>query len=509
MALSMRCSGVLLPVFSLPGQYGIGTFGREARQFLDLLVKMGFSYWQMLPLCPVDEFYSPYKSTSAFAGNPLFIDLEILKDWGLLDVDDLVEIKEFADPYQVNYLAVQKHRQSLFEKAYRRISPQIEKELNTFIMKESFWLEDYCLYIVLTEFYNNPDWSQWPDHKVKSRNSNMLKNLKIRFSEEISFLSFLQFCFYKQWKDLKAYANNAGIEIIGDLPIYVSFESADVWANPEYFQLDKKYQPLNVAGVPPDYFSETGQLWGNPLYNWDKLKVDNYSWWFNRLNKELEIYDLVRIDHFRGFSAYWSVPANSKSAISGEWVDGPGKVFFDTYNQKFDTSRIIAEDLGVQDENLTTLLSQTGFPGMRIMTFAFLDQENNIHLPHNYEKNMIAYTGTHDNNTILGSLFEYNEVQREYGLSYCQYQDETQDSWKNGGFKSRSCRSFIETLWKSAANVAILPIQDMCGFGKDTVFNQPGTTTTNWRFRITAEALSNIDHQWFYYLNKLYHRLRL
>ena len=506
MPILNRSGGVLLPVFSLPGKYGIGTFGQEARQFIELLIDMGFSYWQILPLCPVDECNSPYKSASAFAGNPLFIDLEILYSWGMLDEQDLSDSSDFIDPYQVQYQKVFTHRRRLFKKAYHKMTPKIRREMSDFVEAEAYWLKDYCLYTILSEWFKNKNWSQWPDPLIISRNSEKLKKLTTEYAQEIDYLSFLQFLFFKQWQDLKSYANKKGIKIIGDIPIYISFESADVWAHPEYFQLDQNFEPKNVAGVPPDYFSKTGQLWGNPLYNWEKLKLDNYSWWFDRLSKELNKYDLVRIDHFRAFSAYWSIPEQSESAISGEWIQGPGLEFFEAFQKKYDTSRIIAEDLGVQDEMLSKLLAQTQFPGMRIMNFAFIDQLDNIHLPHNYQKNMVAYTGTHDNNTLLGTLFDYTDEQRQYALSYAQYQGQSQDSWQEGGFNSGSCRALIETLWKSPAGLTLLPIQDLCGYGNDTVINKPGTTDMNWFFRITGQALQSIDHAWFRHLNQLYHR---
>lgn len=507
MPISKRCSGVLLPIFSLPGKYGIGAFGKEARQFVDLLKEMGFSYWQILPLCPVDDYYSPYKSPSAFAGNPNYIDLDTLSNWGLLDPDDLLISDQFKQAYQVDYPAVEKHRQALFKKAFQNMTPKIRNEMIAFKENQADWLVDYCLYSILTKEYHCSNWSKWPDSLISAHDIHTIKQLEVKYSEEIDFLSFLQFAFYKQWTALKNYANCKGIGIIGDIPIYIAYESADVWSNRQYFQLDQKFQPVKVAGVPPDYFSESGQLWGNPLYNWDKLKADHYSWWFKRLNKELKMFDLVRIDHFRAFSAYWSIPADSESAKDGEWIAGPGFHFFETFQKTSDAKRIIAEDLGVQDEALRKLLTKTQFPGMRIMSFAFLDFDNNIHLPHNYEKNMIAYTGTHDNNTLLGTLFDYSQDQRQYALSYSQYKMLSENDWTIGGFKSASCRAMIETLWKSHANLTILPIQDLCGFGSDTIINKPGTIKTNWIFRMTEDALSMIDKNWFLTINHLYQRL--
>ncbi len=506
MALTKRASGVLMPIFSLPGPYGIGSFGKEARLFIDQLKRMGFSYWQILPLGPIDDYYSPYKSDSAFAGNPLFIDLPILYEWDLLTHQELKDSQDLAFPYLVSYSSVIKNRFDLFKKAYSRLKPPLLAKIELFKEEESHWLMDYALYKILVKHFNESNWAKWPDQSLSFHDPTALKKIKDHYSEAINFEIFLQYAFLEQWLSLKAYANEKGIEFIGDMPIYLSYENADVWANPQYFQLDDNRSPINVAGVPADYFSKNGQLWGNPLYNWETLKKDNYSWWNKRLEKGLECYDLLRIDHFRAFSAYWSIPADSKSALNGQWVKGPGIDFFKQFATDHDTSAIIAEDLGVQDTDLENLLAQTNFPGMRLMSFAFIDNLNNLHLPHNYRPNCIAYTGTHDNNTLLGSLFEYSPDQRSYALDYCQYQEDQANDWQIGGAYSPACRSIIKTLWKSPANLVILPIQDLCGYGGDTIINKPGTIENNWEFRMTKEGLLTIDEEWYKHINTLYHR---
>ncbi|MEG0378766.1 MAG: 4-alpha-glucanotransferase, partial [Eubacterium sp.] len=318
---------------------------------------------------------------------------------------------------------------------------------------------------------------------------------------------FLQYFFFTQWQDLKKYANNLGIEIIGDMPIYVSLESADVWSHSSSFDLDEDGHPLHVAGVPPDYFCNDGQLWGNPLYNWEVMRNKDYKWWINRIGHSLELYNAVRIDHFRAFSAYWAVNANAVTAREGCWVKGPGMDFFNAIFTAFSfkSPQIIAEDLGVMDDGVIGLLKETGLPGMRVLQFAFIEEEDNIHLPHNYEKNCIAYTGTHDNNTLLGYLWELSPHLRDYALKYVNYKGNEED-WQVGGSKSESCRAFVRALWQSAANVVIVPIQDLCGFGGDTKMNSPGIADGNWAFRITAEALSQIDTNFIKEMNLLYKR---
>ena len=506
MTLKSRSSGVLMHVSSLPGDYGIGTLGKEAHSFIDLLQSMGCSYWQILPIGPVDSYFSPYKSTSAFAGNPLLIDLELLYQWGLLTADELAASKSVDPPYSICYSNLINNRQSIFKLAYSRLTPQLKKDIQDYSTANHDWLPDFSLYTVLSEHFSDEDWTKWDNHDLVKRSPTTLSTVRSAYGEEINFHNFLQYAYDKQWFALKTYANSKGIKIIGDMPIYVAHTSADVWCHPELFQLDTKGCCIEVAGVPPDYFAKDGQLWGNPLYHWDVMKADNYGWWMRRIKRALASFDMVRIDHFRAFSAYCSIPASEETARNGRWIPGPAMDFFGELKKTFPEPNIIAEDLGLQDADLVKLLRDTGFPGMRIMEFAFIDDLDNIHLPHNYTANTVAYSGTHDNNTLLGTFYDYTPEHRRYAFDYCGYTDAWENQWQVGGHQSPSCRAFIRTLFQSAANLVILPIQDICGYGKDTRMNEPGTTANNWVFRMTQEGLSQIDVEWYSHINQLYQR---
>ncbi|MDO4288686.1 MAG: 4-alpha-glucanotransferase [Eubacterium sp.] len=499
-----RSSGILAHITSLPGPYGIGSFGQEAKDFVDLLSAMGMSYWQLLPLGTTDAFNSPYKSFSAFAGNPLFIDLDLLAGEGLLEPQELDAVR-VADPYQTDYQFLNETRLPLLKRAFLRADNTLRQQINHFAEAQRRWLPDYALYMTLREVYDNTDWYDWPDEDLKYHRTEALASARAQYADSVDFQIFLQYLFYTQWQRLKDYAGASGIKIIGDMPIYLSLESADVWANRRFFDLDDKGNPKNVAGVPPDYFSLDGQLWGNPLYRWDVLKKEGYSWWIDRISHALTLYDAVRIDHFRGLSAYWAVPAEAKTAREGTWVPGPGRDLFDQVFKTFGDKRpnIIAEDLGIIDDGVLDLLEYTGFPGMRVLQFGFIDDSDNLHLPHNYPQNCLAYTGTHDNNTLLGYLWELLPHQRDHALAYVNF---TGGDWKNGGPESASCRAFIRALWQSPAAVAIIPLQDLCGFGSDTKMNSPGSAQGNWQFRITKDALDHIDRQWMRELNKTYYR---
>ena len=500
-----RSSGMLAHITSLPGPYGIGSFGKSARDFIDLLSAMGMRYWQLLPLGTVDAFNSPYKSFSAFAGNPLFIDLDSLAAQDLLTPEELNEVR-VADPYQVDYTFLNTTRLPLLKKAFDRADNTLRQQINHFLDTQKSWLPDYALYMTLRDVYSGKDWYDWPDEDLKYHHPQAVKNAADTYAEAVDFQIFLQYLFFTQWQSLKNYANAAGIKIIGDMPIYLSLESADVWAHRRFFDLDDAGNPKHVAGVPPDYFSHDGQLWGNPLYRWDILKKENYSWWIDRITHALTLYDAVRIDHFRGLSAYWSVPADAKTAREGKWVPGPGTDLFDQVTKTFGdkTPHIIAEDLGIIDDGVLELLKATGFPGMRVLQFGFIDDSDNLHLPHNYPQNCLAYTGTHDNNTLLGYLWELLPHQRDQALAYVHFEG---GDWKNGGPESASCRAFIRTLWQSPAAVTIIPLQDLLGFGSDTKMNSPGSAEGNWRFRVSQEALDAIDRQWMRALNKTYYRM--
>lgn len=497
-----RSGGVLLHISSLPGKYGIGSFGKEAVNFSKFLKEGGFSFWQTLPFGTIDKCNSPYKSFSAFAGNPLFIDLPTLFEKGLLTEEELKE-NEYENPYFVDFNFLYETRYKILHTAYKKIDSIEIENIKNFAEKNNFWLPDFALYMTLREKNNDTDWYLWEDKDLRLYKKEAVEKAFKEYEDEVLFHEFMQYEFYSQWEKIKNKINENGIKLIGDMPIYVSLESADVWANRELFDLSEDGSPRLVSGVPPDYFSEEGQMWGNPLYNWELMKKQNYSWWIKRIENSLHIFDMVRIDHFRGFSAYWAIPYKAKTAKSGSWIKGHSMNLFDVVMKKFDSSQIIAEDLGDIDEDVYKLLKETGLPGMRVMQFAFIGDRDSIHLPHNYDKNVIAYTGTHDNNTILGWLWESSPENRKIALEYCNF---TGEDWGKGGYFSDSCHAVIRTLWQSPANLTIVPIQDLCGFGSDTKMNRPGVAEGNWAFRITNSALSEIDIEWLKNLNDTYRR---
>ncbi len=496
-----RCGGVLMHISSLPGKYAIGTLGKEAYRFIDFLRECGFGAWQVLPCGPCDSFNSPYSGKSAFAGNIYFIDPEILYNKKLITEDELKEC-EYDDIYVTGYEFLNKTREAVFRKAFSRIDKKIRDKVKSFC-KNNPWAEDYALFCAIKKEKDDIPWYEWDD-ELKLRNSDALARTKRQLGGDIEFYTFLQYEFFSQWEELKKYATSKGISIIGDMPIYLSHDSADVWANPHLFSLDKDMHIKRCAGVPPDYFCEDGQKWGNPLYNWKNLKKEDYSLWVNRLGHALTMYDGVRIDHFRAFSAYWSIPAEEK-ATEGKWEKGPGKKFFDYIKTLYPDANIIAEDLGDIDDDVRKLVKHTGFPGMGVMQFAFITDDDTPHLPHNYSYKTVGYTGTHDNNTILGWLWEADENARSYALRYCNFHGD----WGQGGPQSLSVRSFIRTLWQSSAIMTIVPVQDLCGFGGDTCMNHPGVAEGNWQFRITDDALESIDKFFFKSLNLTYKRGKL
>lgn len=493
-----RCGGVLMHISSLPGPFGIGTLGKYAYSFIDFLSECNFGAWQVLPTGPCDEYNSPYSGQSAFAGNIFFIDPQILYDNKLLTESELSECK-CENIYTTEYDFLKKSRENIFYKAFLRIDENTKKDVHTF-SNQNCWVHNYALFCTIKKAQNNLPWYEW-ENSLKLREKEALDKIEKEFSQEILFYEFVQFEFYRQWGLLKKYAFSKGVSIIGDMPIYLSHDSADVWENPHLFSLDEDMHIKHCAGVPPDYFCQDGQKWGNPLYNWNALKKENYSLWVKRLGNALWMYDAVRIDHFRAFCAYWSIPAE-ESAKMGKWEKGPGIEFFDYLKSVYPDSCIIAEDLGDIDDDVRALVKETGFPGMGVMQFAFITDCDTPHLPHNYTEKTVGYTGTHDNNTILGWLWESSETARRYALDYCSFEGD----WGQGGTHSSSIRAIIRTLWRSGAVLTIVPIQDLCGFGGDTCMNHPGIAEGNWRFRITEDALSSIDKDFYKSLNLLYKR---
>lgn len=491
--LFRRTAGTLLPIFSLPGPYGIGVLGKEARDFAEFLLTAGLHCWQVLPTVHAGAGNSPYSGVSAFAGEPLYIDPEALYENQLITKEELNEARYPLAPYNVDYEWLLKNKMTLLKKAHKRITPRIKEEIKQFTDENKFWLIDYAFYMAMKEKGRNAI--------SKSYLSKAERSMYIQ-DGTFSYYCFVQYEFYRQWKQLKEYCNDLGIAIIGDLPFYVSHESSDVWANPHLFKLDKHFEPIDVAGTPPDYFSKEGQCWGNPLYDWKKMKEEKYKWWHQRLSFHLNYNDVLRIDHFRGFERFWSISNKERDARLGHWEEGPGLELFDEYEKQYGSAPIIAEDLGTVDEKFYEFLRESGFPGMRVMQFAF-DGTDNLHLPHNYQQNTIAYTGTHDNNTTLGWIWETGEANRKQAIEYCQIPP---DKWSDGGYQSPACKGFVRTLYQSVADVVIVPLQDFCGFGADTRINIPGKALDNWKVRFTQENLNQIDTNVLLQLSNTYMR---
>ena len=425
-----RSSGIIMHIASLPGKYGIGTFGKEAYKFGDFLKKAGQKYWQILPLGPTSFGDSPYQSFSAFAGNPYFIDFDILRQDGFLDESDYYSVNFGESSEDIDYGLIFKEKLRVLKIAYEKFKLRQDKDLIKFQEAEAYWLDDYALYMSIKKHFDLKSWYEW-DEDIRLREPEAINRYKILLEDEIGFWKFLQYEFYKHWNNLKAYINNLGIEIIGDMPIYVAEDSADVWGNPEAFLLNKNtLKPLKVAGCPPDIFAATGQLWGNPIYDWCYMGKTDYKWWVDRIRQSLNLYDVLRIDHFKGFESYWSIPYGDLTAENGEWVKGPGIKVFNAIKDELGEVNIIAEDLGTLTEETIKLRNDTGFPGMKILTFGFDSDSSNPFLPHNYEKNFIVYTGTHDNDTVRGWIEKTapkEEVQR--AITYLGLNKEEGYNW--------------------------------------------------------------------------------
>lgn len=485
-----RASGILLHPTSLPGKFGIGDLGDEAFQFVDVLVEAGQTYWQILPLGPTGYGDSPYQCFSAFAGNTLLISPELLVEDGLVGKETIEERPEFPG-HKVDFGLVYEWKNRLLRKAYEGFhhvtSVDLRGKFETFIQENDFWLDDYALYKSIKASQGQKAWYEWPD-KLKLREQKALRSAADRLYEEIQAEKLYQFLFFRQWLAVKEYANKRGIKIIGDIPIFVSLDSADVWRSQDKFKLNADGSAKVVAGVPPDYFSETGQLWGNPIYDWEAMKSDGFSWWIARVRCTLQMIDIVRVDHFRGFAASWEVRGGDKTAENGRWVDVPGKELFETLRTDLGELPVIAEDLGVITPNVEELRDGFGFPGMRILQFAFGGDATNLDLPHNYIKNCVAYTGTHDNDTTVGwwlseagegSTRDAEEIGRErkYCLEYLG-SDGAEIHW-----------DFIRAVWASTADTAIAPMQDLLGIGTEGRMNLPASTNGNWQWRLIKDSV--------------------
>lgn len=499
--LKKRGAGVLLHISSMPSPYGVGVFDENIKDFIDRIADMGFTYWQVLPFNPLDKANSPYCSPSAFAGNYLFIDPKGLFEMGLVDEQDIKDNIYNGTPYTADYEFAAKKRLALLKKAFLNIDSTLAEKIKAF-ERVNPWLTDYSIFMAVKEEEGKKPWWQWSrEHSVYFE---CIKNI-YAYEKSAAFWKFVQFIFFTQWQKIKKYANDRGVAVIGDMPVYVAMDSVDVWSNLPLFLIDEKtLKPQKVAGVPPDYFSENGQLWGNPLYDWEAMEKSGFDWWISRLKQALKIYDTVRIDHFRAFASYWAVPAESDTAKVGEWLEGPKMKLFDKVFSVLPDAPIIAEDLGVFGDDVVKLLEDTGFPGMKVVQFGFDPNADSSHMPHNAVQNSINYVGTHDNNTILGWLWEASESERRFALDYAGFEGE---NWGEGGYYSPSCRKIIEAVWKSSSNVAMIALQDMCGFGSDARMNIPGVPEKNWRFRTTADTIKNIDADYFRKINALYRRM--
>ncbi len=491
-----RSSGILLHPTSLPGKYGIGSLGKEAFAFIDFLAEAKQKLWQILPLGPTGYGDSPYQCFSAIAGNPILIDLDILLQDGWLKKSNLSNTPSFSDE-QTDYPNVIEFKTKLLKTAFVTFNKTAGKEqvddFLDFCSNNGEWLDDYSLFMSLKEKHNLSSWFEW-EEEYRNRDSKSLSKFISGNKKEIEFQKFIQYLFFNQWLDVRKYANNKGIKIIGDIPIYISADSVETWTNSEIFLFDEKKNPIEVAGVPPDYFSETGQLWGNPIYNWEIHKKTDFAWWKQRIQANLKLYDIVRIDHFRGFSEFWAIPFGEETAINGKWKACPGKELFISLKNEFGDLPIIAEDLGLITDDVIDLRDSFSFPGMKILQFAFDSNEQNDYLPHTYEKNFAVYTGTHDNDTSLGWFESISEDDRKEVNDYL---------CKNG---ENICWAFIRLAHSSVANLSIIPLQDLMEKGTEGRMNIPGTTEGNWKWRFKKEELTSEISNKISHLTKIYGR---
>jgi 4-alpha-glucanotransferase len=474
-----RSSGILLHPTSLPGPHGSGDLGHAAYHFVDWLLAAGQKLWQTLPLGPVGYGNSPYMGLSAFAGNPMLIDLTELQSRGWLDARSLEKLPE-CNPRRIDYSQMIQFRSENLLKAsdgfFTHASDSDGKAFESFCKQQADWLDDYALFMALNTNFKNKVWSDW-DTDIAHRLPSALKKVTSSLANDIDFHKFTQWCFLRQWKNLKKYANEKGVQLVGDVPIFVAHDSADVWSNPESFYLDKSLNPTVVAGVPPDYFSETGQRWGNPLYRWDVMKKEKYSWWIKRFQATFDLVDILRIDHFRGFVGYWEIPATEKTAVKGRWADGPGESLFEAVEQKLGKLPIIAEDLGLITPEVVALRDKFQFPGMKVLQFAFSDGPSNAFLPHNYHENSVVYTGTHDNDTTIGWFKSATNAERSFLMKYTAT-DGHDVQW-----------DLIRLAMHSVALMSIFPFQDILGLDSPDRMNLPGTTKGNWEWRFSWDQV--------------------
>ncbi len=492
----IRGAGVLLPVSALPSPYGIGTLGREALDFVDFLKEAGFSYWQVLPVGQSGYGDSPYQSFSAFAGNPYYIDLDVLAEEGLLNKEEIDGRRWFEREDEVDYKKIYDQRFLALKKAFSRSRHDDLPAYLNFCREHSYWLEDYSLFMAVKEHFRGREWLEW-DEDIRLRKPNALEKYSSLFRTEMDFWKFCQFKFYMQWQSLKKYANEKGILIIGDIPLYVSCDSCDVWVHDRLFELDDSKKPVNVAGVPPDAFSDLGQRWGNPLYNWERMEQEDFAWWRERMRISASLYDCIRIDHFIGVVNYYSIPYECQTAMEGKWVKGPGSKLTNAILESIGDARIIAEDLGVITPEIRELMREAGFTGMKVIEFALEGPPDNEYLPHNYkETNIVVYTGTHDNDTLAGAL-EGMEDER-LGFAY---------SYFGAGNRKDLAEAIIRALYSCTADVVIFQMQDLLGLGSSARTNTPSTIGGNWRWRLIRKQYEECDKNKLLNYSYIYNRV--
>lgn len=491
----MRASGILLPISGIPSAYGIGTFSKEAYDFVDFLAQAGQTFWQILPLGPTGYGDSPYQSFSTFAGNPYYIDLEELIRQGVISKEQCEACDWGGSEGYVDYEKIYQSRFKVLRAGFLQGRIEENEDFQAFVRENSHWLLDYALYMAVKDSYGGTSWSQW-DEDIRLRKMDAISSCQKKLKDEILFYEYQQYLFASQWERLKKYANGKGIRIIGDIPIYVAFDSADAWANPELFQFDDDGLPTGVAGCPPDAFSATGQLWGNPLYRWDYHKKTGYAWWVQRIAHCYKLYDVVRIDHFRGFDEYYHIPYGDPTAEYGKWEKGPGYELFKVLKEKLGKMQVIAEDLGYLTPSVIKLVKKTGYPGMKVLQFAFDADSDSEYLPHNYTENSVVYTGTHDNDTTVGWFQSMGRKDKNFARRYLNFKGNKNVEWE-----------FIRAALASVADTAIIPMQDYLGLGKEARINTPSTLGDNWKWRMQKGQAGEELAQRIYQLSKLYGRV--
>ena len=472
-----RGAGILMPVSSLPSKYGIGTLGKAAYDFVDDLVRAGQKYWQVLPIGPTSFGDSPYQSFSTYAGNPYFIDLDLLIEEGLLQRQEVETIRWYEKEDQVSYELLWEYRYSVLKAAFERSDHEKTKEYRDFMEREKDWISSYSLYMACTEHFGNREWLSWKKD-IRDRKMEALISYQVMLEKEIRFWEFVQYKFWQQWDRLHAYANEKGIQIIGDIPIYVALDSADVWVHPEQFLLDENHEPTVVAGCPPDAFSNEGQKWGNPIYDWERMEREDFAWWKKRIRAAARCYDVIRIDHFIGIVRYYKIPVN-ESAKKGSFAWGPGLKLLKALDESIGEAKIIAEDLGVLVPEVGEVLQKSGYPGMKVLEFAFDGKRENPYLPHNYPKNCVVYGGTHDNDTLEGYYDMLSKENRAYAMAYCQVKR-----------KKKLTDAIIRIGYASVANTVIFQMQDILKKNNNARMNYPSTIGTNWRWRMKSQEFT-------------------